>query len=171
MSSLPTLAPLTVNHTPATPTLSLAAALIVTVLLTVLLYVWIPKGFFPQQDTGVIQAITEAPQSISFSAMAERQHALGAKILEDPAVRSLSSFIGVDGTNATLNSGRMLINLLPHGERSETASEGRHVAFACLFGRSPRHVGYPTVPRFVRSRDLHATHDRSRSRSIMRPSE
>ena len=83
----------------------------------------VPKGFFPVQDNAAIQAVTEAPQSISFSAMSERQQALGAKILEDPAVRSLSSFIGVDGTNATLNSGRMLINLKPHGERSDTAEE------------------------------------------------
>jgi multidrug efflux pump len=69
------------------------------------------------QDNGAIQAVTEAPQSVSFAAMAERQQALAARILEDPAVFSLSSFIGVDGTNATLNSGRMLINLKPHGER------------------------------------------------------
>ncbi len=98
-------------------------ATVATLAVTALLYVIVPKGFFPVQDNAAIQAVTEAPQSISFSAMAERQHALGAKILEDPAVRSLSSFIGVDGTNATLNSGRMLINLLPHGERSESASE------------------------------------------------
>ena len=74
------------------------------------------------QDTGAIQGITEAPQSISFAAMAERQQALAAVILEDPAVESLSSFIGVDGTNTTLNSGRMLINLKPHG----TARHRRH---------------------------------------------
>jgi multidrug efflux pump len=66
------------------------------------------------QDTGVIQGISEAPQSVSFAAMAERQQALAKIILQDPAVESLSSFIGVDGTNATLNSGRMLINLKPH---------------------------------------------------------
>ncbi len=94
-----------------------------TLAVTALLYVVVPKGFFPVQDNAAIQAVTEAPQSISFTAMAERQQALGAKILEDPAVRSLSSFIGVDGTNATLNSGRMLINLRPHSERSETATE------------------------------------------------
>ncbi|PTY07149.1 multidrug transporter subunit MdtC [Opitutaceae bacterium EW11] len=94
-----------------------------TLALTTLLYFVVPKGFFPVQDNSAIQAVTEAPQSISFSAMAERQQALGAKILEDPAVASLSSFIGVDGTNSTLNSGRMLINLKPHGERSDSASE------------------------------------------------
>ncbi|MBS1190428.1 MAG: cusA [Rhodocyclaceae bacterium] len=93
------------------------AVAVATLALTVLLYAWIPKGFFPVQDTGVIQAITEAPQSISFPAMAERQQALAAAILRDPAVASLSSFIGVDGTNSTLNSGRMLITLKPLEER------------------------------------------------------
>jgi multidrug efflux pump len=92
-----------------------------TLALTALLYLIVPKGFFPVQDNSALQAVTEAPQSISFSAMAERQQALAAKILEDPAVQSLSSFIGVDGTNATLNSGRMLINLHPHGERRDPA--------------------------------------------------
>jgi multidrug efflux pump len=91
--------------------------------LTALLYLAVPKGFFPVQDNAAIQAVTDAPQSISFSAMAERQQALAAKILEDPAVTTLSSFIGVDGTNSTLNSGRMLINLKPHGERDVTALE------------------------------------------------
>ena len=94
-----------------------------TLALTVFLYMVVPKGFFPVQDTGVIQGITEAPQSISFSAMSQRQQALAQLILQDPAVQSLSSYIGVDGDNATLNSGRMLINLKPHGDRGETASE------------------------------------------------
>ena len=93
-----------------------------TVALSVLLYVVIAKGFFPIQDTGVIQGISEAPQSISFSAMAERQQSLAKAILEDPAVASLSSFIGVDGTNLTLNSGRFLINLKPRADRGENAS-------------------------------------------------
>jgi multidrug efflux pump len=88
-----------------------------TLVLTVLLYIDIPKGFFPVQDTGVIQGISEAPQSISFAAMAARQEALAEAILRDPAVASLSSFIGVDGVNATLNSGRMLINLKPRDQR------------------------------------------------------
>jgi len=92
-----------------------------TLALTALLYLVVPKGFFPLQDNAAIQAVTEAPESVSFAAMAERQQALAAKILEDPTVASLSSFIGVDGTNATLNSGRMLINLKPHGERSDSA--------------------------------------------------
>jgi len=88
-----------------------------TLVLTVILYIMVPKGFFPIQDTGQIQGITEAPQYISFSAMAERQEALDAEILKDPAVESLSSFIGVDGVNATLNAGRIQINLKPHGDR------------------------------------------------------
>src|SRR5262245_1918763 len=96
-----------------------AAALV----LTVVLYFVVPKGFFPVQDTGVIQGITEAPQSISFPAMAERQQALANAILQDPAVASLSSFIGVDGTNVTLNSGRMLINLKPLSDRRMHATE------------------------------------------------
>ena len=101
-----------------TATLLVAAA---TLGLTIVLYFEIPKGFFPLQDTGVIQAISEAPQSISFAAMAERQQALGRVILQDPAVASLSSFIGVDGTNVTLNSGRILISLKPLRERRVAA--------------------------------------------------
>ncbi len=93
-----------------------------TLALTVLLYVIVPKGFFPVQDTGVIQGITEAPQSISFSAMAERQQALVEVVLQDSAVESLSSFIGVDGINSTLNSGRLLINLKPKNARDADAS-------------------------------------------------
>jgi multidrug efflux pump len=88
-----------------------------TLVLTVLLYIYVPKGFFPVQDTGVIQGISEAPQSISFAAMSERQQKLAKVVLQDPAVESLSSFIGVDGINSTLNSGRMLINLKPLAER------------------------------------------------------
>jgi multidrug efflux pump len=95
---------------------------IATMVLTVALYVWIPKGFFPVQDTGLIQGITEADQSISYAAMAERQQALAAEILKDPAVASLSSFIGVDGGNVTLNSGRMQIALKPLAQRKESAT-------------------------------------------------
>jgi multidrug efflux pump len=94
-----------------------------TVVLTVVLYIVIPKGFFPVQDNGLIQAITEAPQSVSFQSMSERQRKLVDVILNDPDVESLTSFVGVDGTNPTLNSGRMLINLKPRDERSATASQ------------------------------------------------
>ncbi|MDH0143665.1 MdtB/MuxB family multidrug efflux RND transporter permease subunit [Aquipseudomonas alcaligenes] len=94
-----------------------------TLALTVVLYLAVPKGFFPVQDTGVIQGISEAPQSISFKAMSERQQRLAEVILRDPDVSSLSSYIGVDGDNPTLNSGRLLINLKPHRERGVTASE------------------------------------------------
>ena len=90
--------------------------------LTAYLYVAVPKGFFPLQDSGVIQAISEAPQSVSYAAMAERQQQLASVILKDPEVESLSSFIGVDGTNTTLNSGRILINLKPHDERRSDIS-------------------------------------------------
>lgn len=103
-----------------TMTLIVAAG---TLALTVLLYVLVPKGFFPVQDTGLIQAVTEAPQSISFPAMAERQRALVGAILQDPAVDTVSSIVGVDGVNATLNSGRLMINLKPLAERDASASD------------------------------------------------
>ena len=105
------------DHQPFTLLIALA-----TLALTGWLYVMIPKGFFPLQDTGVIQAISEAPQSVSYAAMAERQQQLASIILKDPDVVSLSSFIGVDGTNTTLNSGRLLINLKPYDERKSDIS-------------------------------------------------
>jgi multidrug efflux pump len=89
-----------------------------TVVLTVVLYWAIPKGFFPLQDTGVVQATTEGAPAISFAAMIERQQALADELLKDPDVDSLSSFVGIDGTNTTLNSGRFLINLKPKSDRS-----------------------------------------------------
>ena len=94
-----------------------------TLVLTIWLYVVVPKGFFPVQDTGVIQGITEASQRISFPAMAQRQEQLAEIILKDPAIESLSSFIGIDGTNTTLNSGRILINLKPLAQRNGSATE------------------------------------------------
>ncbi|MGA7314263.1 MAG: efflux RND transporter permease subunit [Silvibacterium sp.] len=103
-------------------TITLLVAL-ATLALTVFLYIVIPKGFFPTQDTGVIQGISQAPQSISFTAMAQRQQDLAKIILEDPAVESLSSFIGADGTNTTLNSGRFAINLKPLNQRDGSASD------------------------------------------------
>ena len=101
-------------------TLSVAVA---TLLLTVFLYTIIPKGFFPVQDTGVIQGISQASPTIGSTAMAGKQQELAKEILEDPAVVSVSSFIGADGTNVTTNSGRMSINLKPIGERNITASD------------------------------------------------
>ena len=106
------------RHQPLTLLVAIA-----TLGLTVVLYVWIPKGFFPVQDTGVILGISEAPQSTSFKAMAKGQLALAEVILKDPAVASLSSFIGIDGTNTTLNSGRIQINLKPLEERKLSASD------------------------------------------------
>lgn len=88
-----------------------------TLALAVVMYIFVPKGFFPLQDTGIIQGVSDAEQTVSFGAMAEQQQLLAQTILEDPAVKSVSSFIGVDGANATLNSGRMLINLIPHAQR------------------------------------------------------
>ena len=90
---------------------------ILTLFLTGILFYFIPKGFFPDQDTGIIQGISEAPQSISFTEMSRRQKALAELVLKDPSVASLSSFVGIDGTNTSLNSGRILINLKPAEER------------------------------------------------------
>ncbi len=102
------------------PMLLLAAAMLV---LTIVLYIEIPKGFFPTQDTGIIQGISQAPESISFPAMSRKQQQLAHEILKDPAVASLSSFIGADGVNTTLNSGRIQINLKDPAIRGLTASE------------------------------------------------
>jgi multidrug efflux pump len=96
---------------------------VATLVLTVILYVIVPKGFFPVQDTGIIQGISEASQSISFPAMAEKQQQLVHVILQDPAVEGVSSFIGIDGTNTTLNSGRIQINLKPLEDRRINASD------------------------------------------------
>src|SRR5208283_4785338 len=94
---------------------------ILTPVLTIILYFLIPKGFFPVQDTGMIQGISEAPQSISYEAMAKLQNQLAEAILKDPDVDGLSSFIGVDGINQTLNTGRFLITLKPHDNRNLSA--------------------------------------------------
>ncbi|HVM96399.1 MAG TPA: efflux RND transporter permease subunit, partial [Candidatus Acidoferrales bacterium] len=103
------------------PTTLLIAA--ITLVGTIALYIVVPKGFFPVQDTGVILGVSQAPQTISFTAMSERQQALAKVILDDPAVQSLSSFIGVDGINTTPNAGRIQINLKPLEQRDASASE------------------------------------------------
>jgi multidrug efflux pump len=103
-----------------TTTLLVTAA---TLVLTLVLYAVVPKGFFPVQDTGVIMGISEAPQNVSFAALTERQQALANVILKNPNVDSLASFIGVDGTNTTPNAGRIQINLKPRDQRKKTASE------------------------------------------------
>ncbi|MDU5848662.1 MAG: MdtB/MuxB family multidrug efflux RND transporter permease subunit, partial [Cronobacter sakazakii] len=102
------------NH----PWLTLGVAL-GTLALTVLLWIFIPKGFFPVQDNGIIQGTLQAPQSVSFASMAERQRAVADVILKDPAVESLTSFVGVDGTNPSLNSARLQINLKPLDDRDD----------------------------------------------------
>jgi multidrug efflux pump len=106
------------DHQPLTLLIAIA-----TLVVTILLYIVIPKGFFPVQDTGMIQAISEANESISYAAMADKQRELADVLLKDPDVDSLSSFIGVDGTNMTLNSGRFLITLKPRDARSHSVSE------------------------------------------------
>src|SRR5215475_9600648 len=106
------------RHQPGTLVVTIA-----TLVLTIVLYIVVPKGFFPVQDTGVILGVSEAPETVSFAAMSERQQALVRVILKDPDVASLSSFIGVDGTNMTPNSGRIQINLKPRDERHADATE------------------------------------------------
>ena len=103
---------------------------VATLALTALLYVVVPKGFFPVQDTGLVQGITQGPQSTSFAAMAEHQQQLAERVLEDPAVASVSSFIGVDGTNVTLNQGRLLIALKPKDERADASAVAARLADA-----------------------------------------
>jgi multidrug efflux pump len=100
------------GHQPETLMVAIA-----TLVLTIVLYIIVPKGFFPVQDTGVIQGVSEAPQEVSFPAIVQRQQELAQIILQDPAVESLSSFVGIDGTNTTVNSGRFLINLKPLDQR------------------------------------------------------
>ena len=130
-----------------------------TLVLTIVLFYYVPKGFFPVQDTGVILGISDAGQTISFTDMAERQQALAAVILKDPDVVSLSSFIGVDGTNMTPNSGRIQINLKPRerakrvGDRhyppaaASTGAGGRdHAVHAA--GAGPQHRG-PREPHAI----------------------
>jgi multidrug efflux pump len=135
---------------------------VVTLVLTVVLYIYIPKGFFPVQDTGFIQGITEAPQSISFQAMSERQQAMADVILQDPAVDSISSFIGVDGTNVTLNSGRILINLKDPSDRDDVSTVIRRI------GRSAANVsGISLYMQPVQDLTIDATVSRTQYRFIL----
>jgi multidrug efflux pump len=106
------------RHQPETLLVAIA-----TLVLTIILYIIVPKGFFPVQDTGVIQGVSEAPQQVSFPAIEQRQQELADIILQDPAVESLSSFVGIDGTNTTVNSGRFLINLKPLDERDASIEQ------------------------------------------------
>lgn len=106
------------NH----PWITLSVA-ISTLLLTILLYLWIPKGFFPVQDNSMIQGTLQAPQSVSYADMAQRQQQVVSLIMQDPAVQSVSSFVGVDGTNAALNSARLQINLKPLSERRDRLTD------------------------------------------------
>ncbi len=106
------------RHQPETLLVAIA-----TLVLTIILYIIVPKGFFPVQDTGVIQGVSEAPQQVSFPAIEQRQQQLAQIILQDPAVESLSSFVGIDGTNTTVNSGRFLINLKPLDERDASIEQ------------------------------------------------
>src|SRR6202167_6236743 len=112
----------TLNFVLGYQTITLLIA-VATLILTVVLYITIPKGFFPTQDTGVIQGISQASETISFDAMAKKQQELAQVVLQDPAVESLSSFIGADGTNTTLNSGRLSINLKPLDQRDLSAPD------------------------------------------------
>jgi multidrug efflux pump len=106
------------QHQPETLLVAIA-----TLVLTIILYIIVPKGFFPVQDTGVIQGVSEAPEQVSFPAIEQRQQQLAQIILQDPAVQSLSSFVGIDGTNTTVNSGRFLINLKPLDERDASIGQ------------------------------------------------
>ncbi len=147
-----------------TATLLVAVA---TLALTVWLYIVIPKGFFPVQDTGLIQGISEAPQSISFAAMAERQQALAEVILKDPDVESLSSFIGVDGTNITLNSGRFLINLKPHDKRDRRRRRRSSARITRATAGGRRHLALPAAgagPHHRRRGEPHAVSVLARGR-------
>ena len=141
---------------------------VATLVVTAGLYILIPKGFFPDQDTGLIQGISVATESISYKAMAERQQALAAAVLKDPDVVSLSSFIGVDGNNVTLNSGRFLINLKPRDQRSDRSTTsftackrrlrrtGHHPVHATLAGSvAGQHREPHAVPIHPRERQRH----------------
>ncbi len=151
------------KHQPLTLLIALA-----TLVLTIVLYLIVPKGFIPIQDTGVIQGISEAQEDISFSAMAEKQQELVDVILQDPAVESVSSFIGADGINTTLNSGRILINLKPLAQRKINASAIIRRLQSALADRQRHHLihaaGAGSDRRRPRQRHAISIHARRRER-------
>lgn len=140
---------------------------VLTLVLTVVLAMLIPKGFFPQQDTGVIEGVSQADQTVSYQAMSQRQQALAERLLQDPDVASLSSFIGVDGSNVSLNTGRLLINLKPRAERSGSSTE-----IIRRLNRSVRDVsGIALYLQPVQDLTIDSTAGRTQYRFIMQNAE
>ena len=136
---------------------------VATLVLTIVLYIIIPKGFFPTQDTSLVQGITEAGPTVSFDEMSRRQQALAAAILEDPNVSGLSSFIGVDGNNATLNSGRFLINLVPKDERSDSVTD----AIAGIVDRAHQVAGISLYLQPVQDLTIDSTVSRAQYQFVL----
>jgi multidrug efflux pump len=136
---------------------------VVTLVVTILLYIVIPKGFFPTQDTSLVQGITQAGPTVSFAEMARRQQALADELLRDPDVESLSSFIGVDGTNNTLNAGRFLINLVPKDKRSESVTQ----VIGDLLGRSQNVPGIALYLQPVQDLTIDSTVSRAQYQFVL----
>ncbi len=136
---------------------------VATLVLTIILYIVIPKGFFPTQDTSLVQGITEAGPTVSFTEMSRRQQALAAALLDDPNVQSLSSFIGVDGNNATMNSGRLLINLVPKDQRGESVTE----AIASLQDRARSVAGVSLYLQPVQDLTIDSTTSRAQYQFVL----
>src|SRR6185437_6551470 len=134
-----------------------------TLVLTILLYILIPKGFFPTQDTSLVQGITEAGPTVSFAEMSLRQQALAGAILDDPNVASLSSFIGVDANNATTNSGRFLINLVPKDERSDSVTD----AIGSIIDRAQRVAGISLYLQPVQDLTIDSTTSRAQYQFVL----
>ncbi len=136
---------------------------VITLVVTILLYIVIPKGFFPTQDTSLVQGITQAGPTVSFAEMARRQQALADELLRDPDVESLSSFIGVDGTNNTLNAGRFLINLVPKDKRSESVTQ----VIGDLLGRSQNVPGIALYLQPVQDLTIDSTVSRAQYQFVL----
>jgi len=134
-----------------------------TLVLTILLYILIPKGFFPTQDTSLVQGITEAGPTVSFAEMSRRQQSLAGAILDDPNVASLSSFIGVDANNATTNSGRFLINLVPKDERSDSVTD----AIGSIIDRAQRVAGISLYLQPVQDMTIDSTTSRAQYQFVL----